>query len=244
VRRLAAVCLLVLLPGCATAATDREHEVTVFAAASLAPAFGEIAAAFEAANPDAGVRLHVAGSRTLVAQLREGARADVLATADAATMGAAAAAGVIDGAPVAFATNAAAVAVPVDNPARVRTLADLSEPGMQVVVCAVPVPCGVAARELLAGLGREVRPVSEETSVAGVVGKVAAGEADAGIMYATDVVGQAAVRSVPLPPGVAVSTTYPIAPVAGSAAVAQRFIDYVLSPDGQGALAEAGFGPP
>ena len=243
-RRLAAVCLLALLPGCAGPATDREQEVTVFAAASLAAAFGEIATAFEAANPGAVVRLNVAGSRTLVAQLREGARADVLATADTASMQAAAAAGVIDGPPVVFTANAAAVAVPADNPAGVRTADDLAEPGVQVVVCAVPVPCGIAARELLAGFGREVRPVSEETSVAGVLGKVAAGEADAGIVYATDVVGDDAVRSVPLPPGVAVGTRYPIATVTGASAAADRFIAHVLGPEGQGTLAGAGFGPP
>ena len=243
-RRLIAVCLLALLPGCASAATDREQEVTVFAAASLAAAFDEIATDFEAANPGAVVRLNVAGSRTLVAQLREGARADVLATADTASMRAAAAAGVVDGTPVVFAANAAAVAVPADNPAGVRTAADLAEPRVQVVVCAVPAPCGIAARELLAELGREVRPVSEETSVAGVLGKVAAGEADAGIVYATDVLGEAAVRSVPLTPGVAVSTTYPIAPVTGAGALADRFIAHVLGPEGQDALARAGFGPP
>jgi molybdate transport system substrate-binding protein len=244
VRRLAACCALVLLVGCAAAPADDGRELTVFAAASLGSAFERMAVAFEAAHPDIAVRLNVAGSRTLVAQLGEGARADVLATADTASMEAAVAAGVIAADPVPLATNTAAVAVPVGDPAGVRSARDLAEPDRHVVTCAVPVPCGIAARELLANLQLAVVPVSEETSVAGVLGKVAMGEADAGIVYATDVAGEDAVRSIPLPAGAAVTTAAPIATVTDAGPAAEVFVAFVLGAEGQRILAAAGFGPP
>lgn len=239
-RALIAATLLTALAGCAS--PSAEQQVTVFAAASLAPAFQPIATAYEQQHPGTRVRLHLAGSRTLVTQLDQGAPADVLATADLASMAQARANGVLAGRSVPFAHNAAVVAVPAGNPGGLSRAADLADPAVQLVVCAVPVPCGVAAKTLLADLGVDRQPVSEETSVAGVVGKVAAGEADAGIVYATDLANRADLRQLP-GDAAAPTTTYPIAELAGAGPIADSFIDFVLADPGQQLLAEAGFGP-
>jgi molybdate transport system substrate-binding protein len=217
------------------------------AAASLRGPFTELAQQFEAANPGTTVRLGLAGSADLVAQLQQGAPADVLATADVDTMARAAGDGLLAGPARPFAGNAMAIAVPADNPAGVTSFADLARPGVAVVLCAPQVPCGAAAARIQASTGITLAPVSEEGSVTGVLGKVSAGQADAGVVYRTDVAGTgAAVRGIPIPEAVNATTTYPIAVLAGSAepALARSFTDLVLGEAGQQVLRDAGFTAP
>lgn len=233
-------------------ASGGNRVVTVYAAASLTDSFETIAADFEQAQRGTSfegveVELSFAGSSDLLAQLDGGAPADVLATADEITMDRAIGAGlVIDGAEV-FATNTLQIATPPDNPADIATLADLAEPGTRVVVCAPQVPCGAATERVEEVTGVDLDPVSEEQSVTDVLGKVRSGEADAGLVYVTDV--QAAgdsVLGIDLPEASEVVNAYPIAvlddPSAGD--LAREFLEYVLSPEAQGVLADGGFGPP
>src|SRR5690625_4394504 len=162
-----------------------EGEATVFAAASLSAAFGDIAAGGDAAPGSGSAVFSFGGSSGLVDQLVGGAPADVFAAADTANMDRAAAAGLIAGEPVQFATNELTLVTPPDNPAAITGL-DTSLAGAKLVVCAPEVPCGRASRELAADAGIELTPVSEELSVTDVLGKVTSGEADAGLVYVTD----------------------------------------------------------
>lgn len=213
----------------------------VYAAASLAGAFDEIAAAFTAENPGVVVSPVYDGSSTLVTQILEGAPADVFASADESNMQKAADA-VVD--PRLFATNTLVIAVPAANPAGIETLADL--PGATVVLCASEVPCGAASADLLANAGVTVAAASLEQNVTAVLTKVATGEADAGLVYATDVVGADTVRSI-VPEGAAeVVNRYPLAALTDAAdpALAEAFVAFVLSDTGQAILERFGFGAP
>lgn len=226
----------------APAESSPSGEVTVFAAASLRNAFDELAEAFTAANPDVMVAPIVYdGSSTLVTQLQEGARADVLATADERNMQTLVDAGLATD-PELFATNTLVVAVPADNPADVRTLADLAD--AVTVLCAPEVPCGAASATLLTAAGVTVTPASLEQNVTAVLQKVAAGEADAGLVYATDVIGDDAVDSF-VPEGADdVVNRYPIVALDGASAAGAAFVAFVLSGAGQAILASHGFGAP
>jgi molybdate transport system substrate-binding protein len=236
-----------LLTGCSSPARDSSTVLTVFAAASLAKPFTEIADAYRAEHEGVEVRLNFAGSADLVAQLAAGAPADVLATADAQTMDRAVSQYLVDGGVSAFASNTMEIAVPPDNPAGITDLAGALAPGWALVVCAPQVPCGGAAHAVAANAGLALRPVSEETSVAGVMGKVSSGEADAGIVYVTDVAGAGgSVLGVPIPAEVNVRNTYAIAAVARQpqSAESAAFIGFVLGPQAQQILRGAGFGAP
>ncbi|MGW5055524.1 molybdate ABC transporter substrate-binding protein [Actinokineospora sp. NPDC004072] len=230
-----ALAALALLTACSTG-PDRPV-VTVFAAASLTESFTALAAQFEAAH-DVEVRLNFAASSTLAQQLRTGATADVIATADEATM-----ARVAPPSPRVFATNRLVIAVPPGNPGRVRGLADL--PRVVTVVCAPQVPCGSATAEVLASAGVDLRPASEEQDVKAVLTKVAADEADAGLVYVTDT-RTAKVEAIDFPESAAGTNRYPIAalPDAPHPDLARQFVDLVLSPAGRATLADHGFGPP
>ena len=257
--RVAAALLLtgVALTGCSSAASApnasptvsaTDHlagTVTVFAAASLTKTFTELGKEFEAAHP-AGP-FSFAGSSDLVSQLAAGAPADVFASADEANMTKAVEAKVIDGTPVDFATNVLAIAVPPGNPAHVKSFADLASPGVKTVVCAPQVPCGAATAKVEKSTGVTLSPVSQESSVTDVLGKVSSGEADAGIVYRTDVKGAgSAVESVPFPEAAKTLNVYPIATVAKApnADGAAAFVAFVSGPDGRKALTAAGFGAP
>jgi molybdate transport system substrate-binding protein len=210
----------------------------------LKAAFTELGADFEAAHPGSTVAFSFAGSSDLVAQLQQGAPADVFASADTRTMDKATADGLVTGEPVIFAANALQIAVPPGNPAEIATFADLARPGVNVVVCAPEVPCGAATKRLEASTRVSLSPVSEESSVADVLGKVIAGEADAGLVYVTDVMAAGdRVTGVSVPPAAAAATTYPIAILKGSenAALAGKFVDLVSGPEGQSVLKAAGF---
>ncbi|OOB92173.1 molybdate ABC transporter substrate-binding protein [Rathayibacter sp. VKM Ac-2630] len=236
------------LAGCsASAAPDAASEprsITVFAAASLTGVFTELADEFEAANPGTSVELSFAGSSDLATQIENGAPADVFASADIATMRTVQEAGLTAADPVPFATNVLEIAVPPGNPAGVRSLADLAREGVATVVCAPQVPCGVAADAVERAAGLVIEPVSEESSVTDVLGKVRSGEADAGLVYVTDVRGAGDdVLGVPFAEAEQAVNTYPIAPLTDSDA-ATAFAAFVTGATGRAVLDAAGFGAP
>lgn len=221
--------------------------LTVYAAASLTQTFEEIGAEFEAANDGVSVQLSLGGSSDLVAQLQSGAPADVLATADESNMAKAADDGLLDGDPEPFATNVLQIATPPGNPADVQGLADLARPDVQVVLCAPAVPCGAAAQQIEQAAGIDIRPVSEEQAVTDVLGKVSSGEADAGLVYVTDVIAAGeAVDGIELAEADTAVNSYPIAALSGGdeADLAAEFVAFVLGEQGRRILVEAGFGPP
>ncbi|WP_139738684.1 molybdate ABC transporter substrate-binding protein [Actinomyces wuliandei] len=218
-------------------------ELTVLAAASLQKAFEEIGATVEEDNPGLSLTFDFQGSQDLVASLAQGAPADVLATASTSTMDDAASQSLV-GEPTEFATNVLALIVPEGNPAGVTGL-DSSLVGADLVVCAPEVPCGEATARLAEALGVVLDPVSEEQKVTDVRGKVESGEAEAGIVYATDAAAAASVEHLDIPDG-GVVTHYPVATTADPAnpQAAQAFIDAVTGEEGQAVLADSGFGPP
>lgn len=191
--------------------------------------------------------LNFAGSSDLATQISQGAPADVFASADTRTMGRLSDAGLIKGQAAGFATNVLEIAVPPANPASVSSFPDLARQGVKVVVCASQVPCGAAAETAEKETGVTLTPVSEESSVADVLGKVASGEADAGLVYATDVKSAGGkVSGIPFPEAHKAVVTYPIAAVGNSRQqeLAAAFIALVVSKEGQQTLQDAGFGAP
>lgn len=222
-------------------------DITVFAAASLTAAFTDIGAAFTEANPDAKVTFSFDASSALVQQIAQGAPADVFASADTGNMDKLTEPGLNGNEPVIFATNLLAIIVPKGNPAGVTGVADLANADVKTVVCAPQVPCGKYAAQVFEAAGITVTPVSQEQNVKGVVTKVTAGEADAGIVYITDVTAAGdKAEAVTIPADINVVAEYPMASVKASthADVDQAFIDFVLGPDGQAILAEYGFMAP
>jgi len=217
----------------------------VFAAASLKASFTELAKTFEARHPGTTVTLSFAGSADLATQISQGAPADVFASADTGNMEKLQQAGRVDGEPRVFATNTLAIAVPPGNPAGIRSFADLAAPGTLLVQCAQQVPCGAAAATIEQQTGTDLSPVSEENSVADVLGKVISGEADAGLVYITDVKSAAGkVEGIPFPEAAGVVNSYPAAVLSGSrnSEDARAFLELLSDPEGQQALAVAGFG--
>jgi molybdate transport system substrate-binding protein len=221
--------------------------ITVFAAASLTDAFNAVGAAFTKANPNAKVTFSFDASSALVTQITQGAPADLFASADTANMDKLTKASLNGAAPVAFATNRLSIIVAPGNPKRISGVADLAKTDLKVVLCADGVPCGTYAKQVLAAAKVTVRPVSMEQNVKGVVTKVTAGEADAGIVYETDVKaagGKAA--GVSIPKDINVVATYPIATVKASTHVDvdAAYIKFLTGPEGQAILATFGFGKP
>jgi molybdate transport system substrate-binding protein len=222
-------------------------DITVFAAASLTESFTEIGEAFTAANPDATATFSFDASSALVQQIIEGAPADVFASADTANMDKLTDADLNGTEPVGFATNVLTIIVAPDNPLGITGVEDLANPDLKVVVCAPEVPCGNYANQVFDAAGVEVTPVSLEQNVRGVSTKVIAGEADAGIVYVTDVIAAGDdADMVEIPDDINVVAEYPIAAVAASEYpdVDQAFIDFLLGDGAQSILAEYGFGPP
>ena len=234
--------------GSGDSGANARSDVTVFAAASLTAAFTDLGDAFAGVEPDVGIRFSFAGSSELVAQIVEGAPADVFASADLDNMARLVDAGdVAAGAPVVFATNVAEIIVETGNPNGIVGVADLADDDLVVVQCAPQVPCGGYAEQVLANAGLTVAPRSFESSVSGVVAKVTLGEADAGIVYRTDVLeaGEGA-AGVAIADEVNVTAEYPIAVTADASnpADAERFIEFVTSDAGQQILERYGFGAP
>ena len=221
--------------------------LTVFAAASLKQTFTTLGEQFESTHAGTTVTFNFAGSADLAAQLQQGAPADVFAAADTKNMDKVVADTLVSGAPTNFAANTLAIAVPVDNPAGVGSFQDLIKPGLRLVVCAPAVPCGSATRKIETATGIDLMPVSEESAVTDVLNKVQTGEADAGLVYVTDVKGAAGqVLGIRFPESTASVNLYPIAPLAASQNPdrAQEFVDLVTGPEGQAVLADAGFARP
>lgn len=230
----------------ASAAPAAPGTLTVFAAASLKATFTQIGTIFQTENPGSTVTFNFAGSSDLVTQLTAGAPADVFASADKNNMTKAAAADLLSGTPVNFASNILTIVTPPGNPAGITSFADLAKSGVDVVVCAPQVPCGAAAATVETNTGVTLTPVSEENSVTDVVGKITSGQADAGLVYVTDAKNAGdKVTQVDFPEAAAVVNVYPIATVTASAqpALATTFVDLVVGPEGQQVLAAAGFKP-
>jgi len=238
-----------LIAGCSGSPTSAQGsgEITVFAAASLKSTFTELGTRFEAANPGTTVNVNFAGSSDLVTQLTQGAPADVFASADGTNMARAVDADLVAGAPENFATNTLTIVTPPGNPKDIASFADLARPDTTVVVCAPQVPCGSATEELEQETGVTLTPVSEESAVTDVLGKITSGQADAGLVYVTDAKGAGdKVTEVPFPETSGAVNTYPIAVLTGSAnsVSAQMFVDFVTGREGQKVLSEAGFAAP
>lgn len=238
---LAAALLFLAAAACApNSAGAGSDSARVLAATSLTAAFRDLGSSGDA------VQLSFAGSQALVAQVEQGSPADVIATADAATMDRLARAGRLASPPRIFATNRLAIAVAAGNPRQIRGLSDLSRPGLVVVLAAPQVPAGRYAAEVLSRAGVRVRPSSLEENVGAVVTKVALGEADAGLVYVTDIAGKKGVAGVDIPAGQNVVARYPVALLkdAAHADAGQRFVDRLLSAEGQRILRDHGFSPP
>ena len=221
--------------------------LTVFAAASLTEAFGALGRTFEQAHPGTKVRFNFGGSSTLAQQITQGAPADVFAAASPATMKTVTDAGDAAGNPQVFTRNRLVIALPKDNPGKVRAVGDLSRPGLKVVLCAVQVPCGAAADKALGAAGVKVRPVSREKDVKAVLTKVGLGVAEAGLVYRTDVrAGAGKVAGVEFAEAARAINDYPIVPLAHAprGSLAREFVRLVLGPQGRDALGRAGFEAP
>ena len=226
-------------PPASSAATT---PLRVFAAASLTAPFQAIAAAFERQSGAPRVELHFAGSPQLVLQLREGAAADVFASADVPNMDKVVASGATVVPPVEFARNQLAIVVRAGNPQQVRGLADLARTDLKVALCAPEVPAGKYARQALAAAQLTVTSVSDEPSVKAVVSKVQLGELDAGVVYTTDTRVQG-VEGVAVPPAQNVVTSYPIVVLGrgGNRQGGEAFVAFVRSEAGRALLAQHGF---
>ena len=220
--------------------------LVVFAAASLTEAFNDGAHMLEANNPGFTATFSFAGSQQLVVSVRNGAPADVIATADMATMQTLVVAGLVD-APQTFAHNTLEIAVARGNPKGIRTLADLADPGVSVVLADATVPAGRFARQSLQKAGVTVSPKSNELDVRSTLQKVESGDADAAIVYSTDVLAAAdRVDGVVIPDGLNVSAAYPIAVLRATLhpAAAAAFVREAVSGDVQQALLRRGFRAP
>jgi len=253
-RRSALLTAILLLGTCVSACGDddtggggKDVTLTVYAAASLTKTFEKIGAEFEDEHDGVTVEFSFGGSSDLVSQIQEGAPADVFASADTANMDKLTAEDLQANEPQDFASNTLEIATPPGNPAGITSFADLAQDGLKVVVCAPEVPCGAATVKAEEATGVTLQPVSEEQSVTDVLAKVTSGEADAGLVYVTDVTGAGdAVTGVPFPESSDIVNTYPIVALKDSdhADLAEEFVDLVLSDTGQSILEEAGFAQP
>lgn len=251
------VICIALLVGTVAVSAQESQTLTVFAASSLTDAFEEIATAFEAENAGVDVLFNFGSSSTLATQLAEGAPADVFASANNTQMNVARDAERIAGRPRTFVKNRLVLIVPVDNPDGITTLRDLANEGVQLVIAAPDVPVRTYTDTMLQRLAADpaygeeysaavmANVVSEEENVRQVSAKVALGEADAGIVYVSDVTPDISdqVIAIPIPDYLNTIATYPIAVTndAANPELAQSFVDYVLSDAGQDILVNWNF---
>lgn len=245
-------CLSMVLTACSSGSSGASSGVlTVFAASSLTGAFTQIGKDFEAANSGTKITFNFAASDDLASQIESEGGADVLASASGKYMDSVSSKVGVTG-QVDFAQNKLVVIVPKANPAGIKTFKDLAKRDVKLVLASEGVPVGDYAREALTNAGIDTQAmaniVSNEQDDASVVAKITSGEADAGIVYVSDVTAQVAptVMAVPVPDGVNVIATYPIAVVksADNATLGQRFVDYVTGAAGQATLRSFGFLPP
>jgi molybdate transport system substrate-binding protein len=257
--RLFVIALLLLFSGVGPTLAQEKQSLTVFAAASLTDAFNEIAAGFKKQYPGVEMLFSFGNSATLATQISQGAPADVFASANEKQMKVVQAAGNLAGEPAIFVKNRLVLVVPLANPAQAQSLKDLAKPGVKLILAAPGAPVRDYADAMLDKLAQDAaygpdykvavlrNLVSEEDTVRGVAAKVALGEADAGMIYRSDVTLDlmAKVRMLPIPDAVNTIVAYPIAVVKGSpnAQLAQAFMDYVLSDAGQAILKKWNFLP-
>ena len=230
-----------------TQPSQTSGSIVVFAAASLKPAFTQISQQFKTDNPGNGVDFEFAGSSELATQLTQGATADVFASADTAQMDTVVKAGLVDGNPTNFAANTLVIVTAPGNPKQIGSFADLNKPGLNVVICQKPVPCGSATQRVEDSTGVRLHPVSEELSVTDVLNKVTTGQADAAVVYVTDALSaKDKVTTVKFPEAAGAVNVYPIAVLkkAPQPALAQKFVAMVTSDAGQNVLAQLGFAKP
>jgi molybdate transport system substrate-binding protein len=253
--RMAATAMVLLLAGCAGGTGDggsaappvEQRTLTVFAAASLTEVFTELEPRFEEVHPGVDVVLNFGASSDLAQQIVNGGPADLFAAANTSTMKTVSDAGLVDGEPTVFATNVLQIVTPPGNPAGIASFADLARPGVKVVVCAPQVPCGSAVQKIEQATGVTLSPVSEEPDVKSTLGKVTTGNADAGLVYATDV--HAAgddVQGIEFPEAAQAVNDYPIAVIAEApnADLARAFQELVTGAEGRAVLGSASFGSP
>jgi molybdate transport system substrate-binding protein len=251
------VLLSLVLSACNRMNTNPEpRTLTVYAAASLIEAFTELGKAFEVSHPGSTVAFNFGGSQNLRTQIEQGAPADAFASANIKEMGALVTANFVEAStPRVFLTNQLVVILPKENPAGITSLEDLRKPGLKLVLAAEEVPAGRYAREILEKLntlfGADYKKkvllnlVSNEDNIRQAVTKVQLGEADASIVYVSDVVAVPELQRIEIPADMNVIAEYLIAPLSKSANadLANEFIDYVLSPAGQTTLKKWGFTP-
>jgi molybdate transport system substrate-binding protein len=240
---------VLLIGGCGSPEKPaaENQKIMVFAAASLKKTFTDLGEQFKTENPGASVEFSFAGSSDLVTQLTQGAQADVFASADTKNMDKAAQAGLLAGDPVNFASNTLTIAVAPGNPKKIASFKDLTQQGLNVVVCAPQVPCGAATKKVEQATGVTLSPVSEESSVSDVLNKVTTGQADAGLVYVTDAKGAGdQVAAVSFPEAADAVNTYPIAVLKESKnpELARKFVGLVTGESGQKVLDAAGFAKP
>jgi molybdate transport system substrate-binding protein len=251
-RRLSVFLMGLFLVACGGAASSSSPSptpklsgtVTVLAAASLTGAFTKIGDQLHAKNPGLDVKFSFAGTPTLVAQIQQGAPADVFASADQKNMQTVVTGAFTSGTPNVFAHNKLEIAVGAGNPKHIASVSDLTNSAIKVDVCAPAVPCGSYATTVFGKAGVKVTPVSQEQDVKSVLTKVSLGEADAGIVYVTDVKSAGStVAGVQIPDDVNVTADYPIVELKSeqNSTAARAFVDYVLGSQGQKVLKGFGF---
>ncbi|WP_328392036.1 molybdate ABC transporter substrate-binding protein [Nocardia sp. NBC_00416] len=252
-----AAVLITMLAGCAaddsgdSAGSGPEDglvgTVNVFAAASLTETFTTLGERFEQAHPGVDVVFNFGGSSALAEQIRQGAPADVFASAAPRNMEQVQESGDVTAGPVTFVRNRLEIAVPTGNPGSISGLADFGRPEHRIALCAEQVPCGAAADKVFTAAGVTPQPDTREPDVKAVLTKVTLGEVDAALVYRTDV--RAAgdtVTGIEFPESDGAINDYPIAPLAAAPnpAAAAAFVDYVISPQARSVFTTAGFDTP
>lgn len=248
-RRLASLVMVpifgLVFAGCASS-DDTTTSLRIAATSSLTEVFNDIGEQFMLANPDITIAFNFASSSDLALQISQGLPADVFASADVKNMAKVTDAGLLHGQPVAFATNSLEIVVEKGNPLRIDSLAQLASPRLLFVTCPIEVPIGAYTAEVLRNAGVTVTPASLEENVKGILTKVALGEADAGIVYRTDILAAGnSVTGVPINDNVNVTTKYLVGALRDSQNqdASQRFIIFLSSEQGQKILSQFGFGP-
>lgn len=248
-RRLASLVMVptfgLVFAGCASS-DDTTTSLRIAATSSLTEVFNDIGEQFMLANPDITIAFNFASSSDLALQISQGLPADVFASADVKNMAKVTDAGLLHGQPVAFATNSLEIVVEQGNPLRIDSLTQLASPGLLFVTCPNEVPIGGYTAEVLRNAGVTVAPASLEENVKGILTKVALGEADAGIVYRTDILAAgSSVTGVPIADNVNVTTKYLVGSLRDlqNQDASQRFIIYLNSEQGKKIFSQFGFGP-
>ena len=248
-RRLASLVMVpifgLVFAGCASS-DDTTTSLRIAATSSLTEVFNDIGEQFMLANPDITIAFNFASSSDLALQISQGLPADVFASADVKNMAKVTDADLLHGQPIAFATNSLEIVVEKGNPLNIDSLAQIATPGLLFVTCPIEVPIGGYTAEVLRNAGVTVTPASLEENVKGILTKVALGEADAGIVYRTDILAAGnSVTGVPIADNVNVTTKYLIGALRDSQNqdASQRFIIFLSSEQGQKIFSQFGFGP-